>query len=129
MTYDQQKSRPETEQTYNYKPAYGTVLSIEEVSSEPQTVSRGQTVELRMTYAILNPSPDVQTSLTESRVITHNGKLVGNPEIQVIRSDGTYTSIIPLHLPANAEKGTYVVNSTIQSNNAKDSREFTFTVI
>ena len=127
--YDKKKSREETQQTYNYKPAYGTVLTIEEVSSVPQTVSPGQTVELRMTYAILNPSPDMQTSIKESRTITYNGNLVGNPEIQVTRSDGTYTSTIPLHLPANAEKGTYVVRNEIQSSNAKDTREFTFTVL
>jgi hypothetical protein len=128
-TYDQKKSREETQQTYNYKSSYGTVLTLEEVSSAPPTVYPGETVELKMTYAILNPSPDVQTSITETRVITHNGNLVGNPEVQVTRSDGTYTSSIPLHLSAGAEKGTYVVRSQIQSENAKDSKEFTFTVI
>ncbi len=127
--YDQKKSREETQQTYNYKPAYGTVLTLEEVSSVPATVYPGQTVELKMTYAILNPSANVQTSITETRMITHNGNLVGNPEVRVTRADGTYTSSIPLHLPADAARGTYVVKSEIKSDNAKDSREFTFTVI
>ena len=127
--YDQKKSREATQETYNYKPAYGTVLTLEEVSSVPKSVHPGETVELKMTYAILNPSPDMQTSLTEIRTITHNGTEVGRPEVRVTRADGTYTSSVPLHLPANAEKGTYVVTSQIQSDNAKDSREFTFTVI
>lgn len=127
--YDQKKSREETQKTYNYKPAYGTVLTLEEVSSVPVSVYPGQTVELKMTYAILNPSPDVQTSITESRVITHNGTIVGKPEVKVSHSDGTYTSSVPLYLPANAERGVYVVKSEIQSDNAKDSREFSFSVI
>jgi hypothetical protein len=127
--YDQKRSREETLQTYNYKPNYGTVLTLEDVSSIPTAVYPGETVELKMTYAILNPSPDVRTTIKETRVITHNGNLVGNPEVQVTRTDGTYTSTIPLHLPADAEKGTYVVRSEIQGANAKDSREFTFTVI
>lgn len=127
--YDRKKSREETQQTYNYKPGYGTVLTIEEVSSVPGAVYPGETVELNMTYAILNPSPDIQTNITENRTIKHNGKLVGRPEIRVTRSDGTYTSSVPLRLPANAEKGTYVVTNEIQSDNAKDSREFTFTVL
>jgi uncharacterized protein YcfJ len=127
--YDQKKSREETQQTYNYKSDYGTVLTLEEVSSVPKSVYPGQTVELKMTYAILNPTPDVQTSITETRMITHNGNMVGNPEVRVTRTDGTYTSSIPLHLPADAEKGTYVVKSEIKSDNAKDSREFTFSVI
>jgi uncharacterized protein YcfJ len=127
--YDQKKSREETQQTYNYKSDYGTVLTLEEVSSVPKSVYPGQTVELKMTYAILNPSPDVQTSITETRMITHNGNMVGNPEVRVTHADGTYTSSIPLHLPTDAAKGTYVVKSEIRSDNAKDSREFTFTVI
>jgi len=127
--YDQKKSREETQQTYNYKPDYGTVLTLEEVSSVPRNVYPGQTVELKMTYAILNPYPNVQTNITESRVITHNGIIVGRPEVQVSRADGTYTSSIPLYLPTNARRGTYVVTSEIQGDNVKDSREFTFTVI
>ena len=127
--YDQKKSREETQQTYNYKPDYGTVLTLEEVSSIPRNVYPGQTVELKMTYAILNPTPNVQTSITENRTITYNGTVVGSPEVRVTRTDGTYSSSVPLHLPADAGKGTYVVTSEIRSDNAKDSREFTFTVI
>jgi hypothetical protein len=62
-------------------------------------------------------------------VITYNGTIVGSPEIRVTRADGTYSSSVPLHLPSNAARGPYVVKSEIQSDNAKDSREFTFTVI
>ncbi len=127
--YDQEKSREQTQQTYSYKPDYGTVLTLEDVSSVPKNVAPGQTVELKMTYAILNPSANVQTSITESRMITYNGTIVGNPEVRVTRADGTYSSSVPLRLPTDAAKGIYVVKSEIRSDNAKDSREFTFKVI
>jgi hypothetical protein len=55
--------------------------------------------------------------------------MVGNPEVRVTRADGTYTSSIPLHLPAGAVRRTDFVKSEIQRDNAKDSREFTFAVI
>jgi hypothetical protein len=58
-----------------------------------------------------------------------SGNMVSNPEGRVTRADGTYTSSIPLHLPADTARGTYVVKSEIQRDNAKDSREFTFAVI
>ena len=83
-----------------------------------------------MTYGIVNPSPGVQSSITETRRVTHNGALVGNPEVRVSRADGTYTSTVPLFLPASAEKGTYVVTSTVKTDaGGSDSREMTFTVI
>ena len=58
-----------------------------------------------------------------------SGNMVSNPEGRVTRADGTYTSAIPLHLPAGAVRRTDFVKSKIQSDNAKDSRDFTFAVI
>ncbi len=81
-----------------------------------------------MTYAVLNPSQKAQTQITETREIIHNGELVGKPEITVIRTDGTYRSSIPLRLPSNAPRGEYRVRTTVQSANAKDTREMYFQV-
>lgn len=127
--FDQKRNKADTEQAYNYKSSYGTVLTIENVSSNPVNIRAGETVELNMTYAIINPTPDVQSSITETRKITHNGVLVGSPEVQVTRDDGTYTSTIPLRLPETAEKGTYVVTSTVKTGAGSDRREMTFNVI
>lgn len=126
--YDKQKTREETVKTYNYEASKGTILTIEDASSSPETASPGDLVELKMTYAVLNPAPNTKSKITEIREITHNGGLVGNPEVTVDRVDGTYTSTVPLKLSANAEKGVYKVRSTVQSENAKDTREASFTV-
>jgi hypothetical protein len=65
---------------------------------------------------------------TEIREITYNGEIIGKPEVRQIRSDGTFTTIIPLHLPAGAKKGRYKVKITVESENARDTRETGFTV-
>ena len=126
--YDMPRTREQTAKTYNYQPSQGTILTIENVSTSPQIVHPGDVVNLNMTYAVLNPSPNAETNLTEIREITHNNVLVGNPEVRVVRTDGTYNSTIPLRLPPNAAKGDYKVRTIVQSSNAKDTKEMHFTV-
>lgn len=126
--YDMPRTREQTAKTYNYQPAQGTILTMEGTSVSPQTVSPGNTVNLNSTYAVLTPSSETEVSITETREITHKGGLVGKPEVRVNRTGGTYTSTIPIRLPSDAAKGDYKVITTIQSANAKDSKESRFTV-
>jgi hypothetical protein len=126
--YDKKRSADETAKTYNYKSSQGTVVSIENASTTPSRLRSGQTVEIAITYAVLNPSPSVETRVTEIREITHNGNLVGRPEHIVNRTAGTYTSTIPLTLPSNSTPGTYEVKTTIQTPQASDVRITKFTV-
>lgn len=126
--YDRKRNREETARTYNYQESQGAVLTIEEASVSPQKARAGDTVDIKMTYAVLNPSPKTETKITEIREITYNGELVGRPEVRQLRSDGTYTSSVPLHLPAGAKTGQYKVMVTVESENAKDTREINFTV-
>ena len=126
--YDRKRTRTETAQAYKYKPSQGTVLTIEEASTAPQSVSPGEVVEIKMTYAVLNPTPEARTAITEIREITYEGNLVGKPENLVERADGTYTSSVPLRLPADAKKGLYRVKVVVQSENVKDTKEISFNV-
>lgn len=126
--YDKKRTREETAETYNYEASKGTILTIEEASTSPQAVHPGEVVELKMTYAVLHPVPETKTTITEIREITLNDELVGQPEVRVDRSDGTYISTVPLRLPSSAKKGTYVVRTIVQSANAKDTKEIRFSV-
>jgi hypothetical protein len=126
--YDRDRNREETASTYNYHESQGAVLTIEEAAVSPQRVHAGDTVDIKMTYAVLNPSANTKTKITEIREITYNGELIGKPEVKQIRSDGTFTSTSPLHLPAGAQKGRYKVKITVESENARDTRETSFTV-
>lgn len=127
-TVDKKKSAQETSDQYNYKPSDGTVVRIETTQMTPTTLKRGETVKLETTYAVMAPSAESQVAVTESREVTMNGELVANPEITVQRSAGTYTSSIPLMLPADAKPGAYKVITTIKTASGKDSRQSSFTV-
>jgi len=127
--YDRERDQDETARLYDYEPAVeGRVLNIEEASAVPQTVRPGEEVDLRMTYAVLTPSPGEMSEITEIREIRHDGQLVGRPTVTVDRAGGTYTSSIPLRLPRDAEPGVYQVTETIESDFGRDTRETSFTV-
>jgi hypothetical protein len=126
--YDRTRTREETAQKYAYNESKGTVVRIEDASVAPATVKPGGTVDLKMTYALLNPSAGKEFGVTETREIKYNGQLVGNPQVKVSRVDGTYSSSESLMLPASAKKGVYSVISTVQAGNAQDSRETSFRV-
>lgn len=127
-TVDKKKSAEETTTKYDYKPSDGTVVRIENTQMIPMTLKRGDTIKLEATYAIMAPSSESQVSVTESREVTFNGELVANPEITVQRTSGTYTSSIPLMLPADAKTGDYKVITTIRTATGKDARQSSFTV-
>lgn len=126
--YDKPRSAPETARTYGYTPSQGTLVTIEKVGVTPEAVYPGNVVDMKATYAVLTPSESGSVDITEIRKITHNGELVGNPRVQVTRQAGTYTSTLSLRLPSDADKGTYLVTTTIQSPRTSDVRESRFTV-
>ncbi len=126
--YDMPRQREDTARVYQYNPSQGPVLTIENAAASPQAVRPGDLVDLKMTYAVLNPARNAETRITEIREITLNGELVGKPEITVTRPDGTFNSSVPLRLPATASKGVYRVRTSVQSANARDTREMRFTV-
>lgn len=126
--YDQERTREQTAKNYSYRESQGTVLRIETLKATPATVRPGETVDLKMTYAVLHDSPDTKVVVTEIREITYKGELVGRPEVKVEHADGTYTTTVPLSLPSGAAKGTYKVKAMVESQYAKDAKEITFTV-
>jgi len=126
--YDTKRSSTETAKAYNYQPSSGTVLRIEDASASPATVQPGQSVDLKMTYAVLNPSSGQQVNVTETREIRLGNEVVGKPQVNVARAAGTYTSNVPLTLPATAQKGTYTVTSTVQAGGVTDTKQSTFNV-
>lgn len=125
---DQKKNREETAKKYDYQSSSGTMVRLEDTSPEPSTVKQGEKVDLKATYAVMTPAPETDVSITEIREIKLGDEIVGKPEVTVTRKGGTYTSSVPMFLPADAKKGTYTVLTTIQTANAKDTRETKFVV-
>jgi hypothetical protein len=110
-----------------YLPEQGEVLKLETVEALPATARRGDVVDLASTYTVLTPNNRPMT-IRETREVRHNGSLVAKPFIDVQRSNGTFTSILPITLPPNAKPGTYEVTTTV-SKDQRTSRSITnFTV-
>jgi len=126
--YDQKRTKDETAQKYNYNPSQGKLLRIEDVSVVPATAGPGDTIEMRMTYALLGVGSGKEADITEIREIRYEGEIYGKPQINVSRADGTYSTSIPLTLPYDAKKGKYNVITTVQSSNASDSKEVSFQI-
>ncbi len=124
---DKKRTAQETNNRYNYQSSTASIR-IEETLNHPNTVKPGEKVDLTVTYAVLGVPEDGQIDLVEKREITHNNELVGNPEVTVARSGGTFTSKVPLYLPQDARPGLYKVKTTIQTPYASDVRESTFHV-
>lgn len=124
----QDKSASDTAQQYNYQPSQGTMISIEKDSAAPDIVAPGGTVNLETTYALLDPTPDQEVTVTEEREIRHAGELVGNPKVTVNRVGGTYSTTLPLYLPESSAKGEYQVITKVMTDGASDLRTTTFQV-
>lgn len=126
--YDQKKSKEETAKKYKYQPSKGPLVRIETASVLPNKVRPGETVEIKMTYAVLGSAPHKELHITETREIKFKGEIFGKPKVQVTRTDGTYYSSLPITLPPDAKKGKYSVIVTVQTKNVSDSKQTSFYV-
>jgi hypothetical protein len=126
--YDKKNSKENTSKKYNYKSSKGVFVKIENASVVPLTVKTGEKIDFRMTYAVLGAKSGSELSVTETREIKYIGELFAKPKMYVNREDGTYSSSIPITIPADAKKGKYTVRFAVTSQNASDSREMSFTV-
>jgi hypothetical protein len=126
--YDQKRTKEETAQKYNYKPSEGTLIRIEDVSVSPSVAKPGDKVEMKMTYAVLGVGSGKELEISETREIRYQGEMYGKPQVGVSRSDGTYSSSIPLTMPKDAQKGKYSVIMTVQGPALSDSRETSFQI-
>ncbi len=125
--YDRSKDREQTAKDLNFQPSDGNTIKVENVTASPQTVKPGSEVNLKTTYGLLTPSEE-NSEVTEKWEITHNGRLVGNPEVRSRRADGTYNATMPLRLPENAKPGVYEVRSTVKTDVGSDSKSTRFRV-
>ncbi len=126
---DKEKDAATTAQKYNYQPAQGTRVTIEEALVQPNVVKPGNSVQLQSTYAVLAPDANAPLQVIEAYEIRRQGgEVVGNPQAVVTHPAGTYRAALPLTLPANAAKGIYQVTTTISTPQSRDSRITTFEV-
>jgi len=126
--YDQKRTKDETAKKYNYNSSQGNLIRIEDFSVVPATAGPGDTIELKMTYALLGVGAGKEVNISEIREIRYEGEIFGKPQVNVSRADGTYVGTIPVTLPNDAKKGKYNVITTVQSPYASDSKETSFQI-
>jgi surface antigen len=124
----QVRTRPATAEAMAYSDDKGSVVRIEEVSLNPQSIRAGETVNVNVQYAIVSRGGTEPQRVREIRHIYHQGELVGNPVIEVQRQDGTYWSTLPIKLPESAAPGRYEVVVGVEMSGVLDRWESRFTV-
>ena len=105
-----------------------TILRVEEVDTDPARINPRERINLVTRYAVLPPKRDQQVSVTENWTIRHNGRVVGNPALIISRTGGTWSSVIPITLPAGADPGTYEATVEVQAAGVSDRGSTTFRV-
>jgi uncharacterized protein YcfJ len=103
------------------------VVRVDQVQVQPALLRPGDTVNLNATYTILSPSEQL-VAVRETREVRLNGELVANPAVEVARQTGTYSSALPITLPANARTGRYEVTTTVVSGDRQSSSTTSFSV-
>jgi uncharacterized protein YcfJ len=103
------------------------VVRVDQVQVQPALLRPGETVNLNATYTILSPSEQL-VAVRETREVRLNGELVANPAVEVARQTGTYSSALPITLPANARTGRYEVTTTVVSGDRQSSSTTSFSV-
>lgn len=124
----QDRSGAQAVRDTGYTPAQGTVVRVEKVQTSPTQAKAGQAVNLMATYTLLTPQPDQQVTVRETREVRHNGALVANPTTEFKRQNGTFTSALPITLPAGAGRGTYEVTTTVAVGDRQSTGMTTFAV-
>ena len=124
----QERTREATVVNVAYSHDQGNLVRIEEVGINPSTIRPGETVNINVQYAIISPQGTTPVLVREVRHLYYQGELVGNPVLQIERSDGTYWSTLPITLPPTAGVGRYDVVVAIQMNGTLDRWETRFTV-
>jgi surface antigen len=105
----------------------GDVVRVDQLAATPTTARPGGTVSLDATYTILTPN-DQQVTVQEAREVRFNGQLVANPATTVRRTNGTYTSQLPITLPSTAPRGTYEYTITVTAGDRVSRGTTTFQV-
>ncbi|NQT86933.1 glycine zipper 2TM domain-containing protein [bacterium] len=122
------RSAAETKAEHQYKPEQGTRLELMAVGSDPTQVAPGSDVKLQATYAVMAPNDQQSVKVTETRKITLNGQKVAETTAEMDRTPGTYSSIVPISLPPDTQRGTYQLHVTLAAAGQTSQQSSAFTV-
>jgi hypothetical protein len=125
----QERNAIQTAQYYNYQPAQGAVVRVEDVRVEPEVIVRGRPAKLVMTYAILEPDVRRPVSVVERRQIISGQEMLKEigPK-SVDRVSGTYYSEQEVTFPKNLPQGAYAMKGMVEAGGKTSQQDAYFKV-
>lgn len=129
-SYRKEKGLQETRKIHSENPAITDVqVRIEAVRSAPGIADPGDTIDIRIKYAVLTPQENMTVLVNETREILFEEDRVGETSVDIEREGGTWRSSVHITLPQNARSGIYRVVASIRTpNGEQDTEEVTFRV-
>ncbi|MCL2103070.1 MAG: hypothetical protein FWH25_03435 [Syntrophorhabdaceae bacterium] len=129
-SYRKEKGLEETRQIHSEPPATTDAnVRIEAIRAVPDILDPGDTIDIRIKYAVLTPQEDMTVIVNETREILFEENRVGEASANIEREGGTWRSSVPITLPQNASPGIYRIVVSIRTpNGEKDVEEVTFRV-
>jgi hypothetical protein len=125
---EQKRNRELAAQQYNYNPSRGVLVDVSQATAMPNAVRPGQTVDMSMTYTVLNPD-NTPTKVTLYREVKQNGQTVGQPNtVQVMNQNGTFQDRVAFTVPPVAGPGLYTVSNRVLTDYGSAERTSSFTV-
>lgn len=122
-----ERDRTAAVRAVGYSPGQGELVRLESARAVPAQVRPGDTVNLAATYTVLTPGGGT-VAVNETRVVRHNGQVVANPSAQFQRTNGTFTSALPITLPTAADPGVYEVTTTVVADGESSTQKTSFVV-
>lgn len=122
------RTAQETAQTYNYQPAQGEMLKLEEVNVLPSQVKRGNMVESTLQYALLGAGSGV--AVRESRVLRRGGEVIAEVSSQSFtRDDGTWLSAQQFKVLDAWQPGEYSLTTSVETAKSRVSGAANFAIV
>ena len=124
----QMRNRQMAAQQYNYNSSRGVLVDVSQATAMPNAVRAGQTVDMTMTYTVLNPD-NTPTKVTLYREVRLNGQTVGQPNtVEVMNQNGTFQDRVAFTVPPVAGPGLYTVSNRVLTDYGSAERTSSFNV-
>lgn len=125
----QERTATETARMYDYQPVQGPMVKVEDVRVEPEVIVPGRPSKLVMTYAVLQPDPNVPAPVTERRQILSGQEMVKEIGPKTVdRVPGTYYSEQEVTFPRNLPQGTYAMKGVVETGGRSSYQDAYFRV-
>jgi outer membrane lipoprotein SlyB len=125
----QERNAVQTAQMYDYKPAQGSVVRVENVRVEPELIVPGRPSKLVMTYAILEPDSKRSIPVVERRQILSGQEMLKEIGPKTVdRVSGTYYSEQEVTFPKNLPQGHYAMKGVVEAGGKSSQQEAFFKV-